>query len=191
MSNSTTIVPLDFKKNREESLAEYFERLDSYFVPENWVNLVGREKPRSPRKNNDKDWNTFWAQSKSWDHDLFVRKVQAFKHALNAITLVHPELDSLNIEYSGAGDDGSIEDVEFYDRKGKVINISSDDLIYKHVAAAGWWITEDVAPGFECDEGGRGEIDMKKDHQSLGEWKCTCHHEQNTITVSQHDVEMF
>tara|TARA_B100001996_G_scaffold93469_1_gene69783 strand:- start:1584 stop:2153 length:570 start_codon:yes stop_codon:yes gene_type:complete len=189
MSNSTTVVPLDFKKNREESLAEYFERLDSYFTSENAPNLLGRKKPEFPETGGD--WNNFWAQSNAWEHDLFVRKIQAFKHALNAITLVHPELDSINIQYSGAGDDGDIEDVEFYDRKGKVINISSDDLIYKHVSEAGWWITEDVAPGFECNEGGQGEIDIKKDHNSLGEWKCTCNHEQHRTTVEHVDVEMF
>ena len=100
-------------------------------------------------------------------------------------------MDSLSIEYSGSGDDGSIEDVEFYDRKGKIINISSDDLIYKHVSTAGWWITEDVAPGFENNEGGQGDIKIKKDHQSLGEWKCTCHHEQNTTVIEKHEVEMF
>ncbi len=138
MSNSSTIVPLDFKKNREESLAEYFDRLDMYFTSENAVNVVGRKKPTFPER--EGDWNTFWAQSKAWDHDFFMKKIHAFKHALNAISLVHPELDSINIQYTGEGDDGQVEDVEFYNRKGKVINISSDDLIYKHVAATGWFL---------------------------------------------------
>jgi len=189
MSNSTTVVPLDFKKNRDESLAEYFERLDEYFKSENAANLVGRKQPTFPDK--EGDWNTFWAQSKSWDHDLFVRKIQAFKHALNAISLVHPELDSINIQYSGQGDDGQVEDVEFYNRENKIINISSDDLIYKHVAEAGWWITQDVSPGFHNNEGGQGEIDIKKDHNSLGEWKCTCDHENTRIQVEHVEVEMF
>ncbi len=189
MTNSTTVVPLDFKKNRDESLAEYFERLDEYFRYENAANVVGRKKPVFPEMNGD--WNTFWAQSQSWDHDFFMRKMEAFKHALNAISLVHPELDAINIRYEGYGDDGQVEDVEFYDKKGKVINISSDDLIYKHVSEAGWWITQDVAPGFHNNEGGQGTIDIKKDHDSLGEWKCTCDHENNIIQVEHVEVEMF
>ena len=179
MSNSTTVVPLDFKKNRDESLAEYFDRLDKYFDYQNAENLVGRKKPRFPEM--EGDWNNFWAQSRAWEHDYF----------MNAISLVHPELDAINIRYEGHGDDGQVEDVEFYDRKGKVINISSDDLIYKHIEEAGWWITQDVAPGFHNNEGGQGEIDIKKDHNDLGQWKCTCDHENNVITTEKHEVEMF
>ena len=189
MSNSTTVVPLDFKKNRDESLAEYFERLDEYFKHENSANIVGRKKPKFPEM--EGDWNNFWAQSQAWEHDYFMKRMQAFKHALNAISLVHPELDAINIRYEGQGDDGQVEDVEFYDRKDKVINISSDDLIYKHVSEAGWWITQDVSPGFHNNEGGQGEIDIKKDHNDLGQWKCTCDHENNVITTEKHEVEMF
>lgn len=188
MSNST-VVPLDFKKNREESLAEYFERIDKYFDYNEADKIVGRKKPTFPER--EGDWNTFWAQSKSWEHDFFMKRIQAFKHGLNAITLVHPKLDSINVRYEGQGDDGQIEDIEFYDRKGNVINISSDDLIYKHVALVAWWITQDVAPGFHNNEGGQGEIDIKKDHDSLGEWKCTCDHEDNTVRVEHVEVEMF
>ena len=189
MTNSTTIVPLDFKKNREESLFEYFERIDKYFEHDNAKNVVGREKPTFPEK--EGDWNTFWSQSKAWDHDFFMKRIQAFKHGLNAITLVHPALDSINVKYEGCGDDGDIEDIEFYDKKGNVINISSDDFIYKHVSRVAWWITQDVSPGFHNNEGGQGEIDIKKDHNDLGQWKCTCDHENNTIQVESVEVDMF
>ena len=103
----------------------------------------------------------------------------------------YPKLDSINIKYSGSGDDGEVEDIEFYDKKGKIINISSDDFIYKHIEHVGWWITQDVAPGFHNNEGGQGEIDIKKDHEDLGQWKCTCDHENNTIQVESVEVEMF
>ena len=189
MSNSTTVVPLDFKKNSDESLFEYFERIDKYFDYQNAANLVGRKKPTFPEK--EGDWPTFWAQSQAWEHDYFMKRMQAFKHGLNAITLVHPELDSIKIEYSGSGDDGDVEDIEFYDRKGKIINISSDDFIYKHIEHVGWWITQDVSPGFHNNEGGQGKIDIKKDHDKLGEWKCTCDHENNVIQVEHVEVEMF
>ena len=71
MSNST-VVPLDFKKNRDESLAEYFRRLDQYFEHENSANIVGRKKPRFSEV--EGDWPTFWAKSQAWDHDFFMRK---------------------------------------------------------------------------------------------------------------------
>ncbi len=189
MTNSTTVVPLDFKKNRDESLFEYFERIDKYFDYQNAANLVGREKPKFPYE--DGDWQVFWSQSQAWEHDYFMIRIQAFKHALNAITLVHPKLDSINIRYEGSGDDGDIEDIECYDKDGKVINISSDDFIYKHISEVAWWITQDVAPGFHNNEGGQGTIDIKKDHDSLGEWKCTCDHENNIIQVEHVEVEMF
>ena len=189
MTNSTTVVPLDFKKNSDESLFEYFERINKYFDYSQAANIVGRKKPTFPDK--EGDWQVFWSQSQAWDHDYFMRRIQAFKHALNAITLVHPGLDSINIEYQGQGDDGDIEDIECYDKDGKVINISSDDFIYKHISEVAWWITQDVAPGFHNNEGGQGKIDIKKDHDSLGEWKCTCDHENNIIQVEHVEVEMF
>jgi hypothetical protein len=104
---------------------------------------------------------------------------------------IEPELCSLQVDYIGSGDSGSVESITLEkgaDREAFSICLTNPE-IEQLIDTLAWDIAYGSHPGFEINEGGQGVVRFSLDEET-SEWKGELHHEENIVQVQSFDLAL-
>ena len=102
-------------------------------------------------------------------------------HCSSTLQQRHPNVAHIEVRYSGYGDEGNIDDVKFYGEHANELELNDDQCV-KLIDEVFFYVTP---CGFECDDGGDGEI-----HICPATQKIIVHHNQNIVHQEQESYEV-